>query len=265
MSDLSTDAATDITKTTATLNGSWTNPGGNVEYKFEWGTTTSYGSEATGSSAATGLVKVSAPVTGLLADTPDSNGLTPGLYHFRITATGPAGTTVGADRTFLTDPPDAPSISGVEASELTTTGATLSASVNPNLGSTIYLFEYGTTTSYGSTTPTLIAGDDDTEHAVSQGIAGLAPGTTYHFRAAASNFGGTTLGEDHVFTTALPVETPTTPMNPVTQTNITGSGGGGEVTPPKRCKRGFVKRHGKCVKKKKKKKKNHRKTSRSHG
>jgi hypothetical protein len=266
VSDLSTDAATDITKTTATLNGSWTNPGGNVEYKFEWGTTTSYGSEATGSSAATGLVKVSAPITGLVADTPDSNGLTPGLYHFRITATGPAGTTVGADRTFLTNPPDAPSISGVEASELTTTGATLSASVNPNLGSTIYLFEYGTTTSYGSTTPTLIAGDDDTEHAVSQGISGLAPGTTYHFRAAASNFGGTTLGEDHVFTTALPVETPTTPINPVTQQNITGSGGGGEVTPPRKCKRGFVKRHGKCVKKKKKKKKrNHRKTSRSHG
>jgi hypothetical protein len=263
VSDLSTEPATDITKTTATLNGSWTNPGGNVEYKFEWGPTTSYGSEATGSSTAAGLVKVSAPITGLAADTPDHDELTPGLYHFRITATGPAGTTVGADRTFLTDPPDAPSISAVEASGLSTTGATLSASVNPNLGSTIYLFEYGTTTSYGSNTPSLVVDDDDTEHAVSQGISGLAPGTTYHFRAVASNFGGTTLGEDHVFTTpALPVEIPT-PTTPSTTSSNSGSGGG-EVAPPKKCKKGFVKRHGKCVKRKKKKR-HHRKTSRSHG
>ena len=266
VSDVSTDPATDITKTTATLNGSWTNPGGNIEYKFEWGPTTAYGNEVTGSSTATGLVKVSAPITGLVADTPDHDELTPGLYHFRIVATGPAGTTAGPDRTFLTDPPDAPSISGVEASDLSNTGATLSASVNPNLGSTFYLFEYGTTSSYGSNTPTLIVDDDDTEHAVSQGISGLAPGTTYHFRAVASNFGGTTLGEDQVFTTpALPVENPPTPTNTGTQSSNSGSGGGGEVTPPKKCKKGFVKRHGKCVKKKKKKKKSHRKTSRSHG
>ena len=263
VSDLSTDPATDITKTTATLNGSWTNPGGNVEYKFEWGPTTSYGSEATGSSTATGLVKVSAPITGLLADTPDSNGLTPGLYHFRITATGPAGTTVGADRTFLTDPPDPPSISDVAASGLSTTGATLSASVNPNMGSTVYLFEYGPTTGYGSTTPSFIVDDDDTGHAVSQGIAGLAPGATYHFRAVATNFGGTTLGDDHVFTTsALPVTESPIPTSAGTQP--TNNAGGGEVAKPKKCKKGFVKRHGKCVRKKKKKK-SHRKTSRSHG
>jgi hypothetical protein len=214
-------------------------------------------------------VKVSAPITGLVADTPDSNGLTPGLYHFRITATGPAGTTVGADKTFLTDPPDAPSIADVEVSELTTGGATLSATVNPNLGSTFYLFEYGTTPSYGSNTATLIVDDDDTDHPVSQGITGLAPGTTYHFRAVASNFGGTTLGEDQVFTTpALPVENPPTPTNPGTQPNNNGSGGGGgggEATPPKKCKKGFVKRHGKCVKKKKKKKKKNHRKSRSHG
>lgn len=270
VSDLSTDPATDITKTTATLNGSWTNPGGNVDYKFEWGPTTSYGSEAIGSSTVTGLVKVSAPITGLVADTPDHDELTPGLYHFRITATGPAGTTVGADRTFLTDPPDAPSISDVGASDLSTSGATLSATVNPNLGSTFYLFEYGTTTSYGSNTPTLVVGDDDTEHAVSQGIAGLAPGTTYHFRAVASNFGGTTLGDDQVFTTpALPVVDNPPPAIPATQTGSSGSGGSdGSVTRPKKCKKGFVKKHKKCVKKKKKKKKkkkNHRKTSRSHG
>jgi hypothetical protein len=268
VSDLSTDPATDITKTTATLNGSWTNPGGNVEYTFEWGPTTSYGQTATGSSAATGLVKVSAPITGLVADTPDANELTPGLYHFRIVATGPAGTTVGADRTFLTDPPDPPSISDVEVSELTTGGATLSATVNPNLGATFYLFEYGTTPSYDSNTATLNVDDDDTDHAVSQGIGGLAPGTTYHVRAVASNFGGTTLGEDQVFTTpALPVEIPITPTNPGAQPSNNGpvGGGGGEVTPPKKCKKGFVRRHGKCVKKKRRKKKSHRKTSRSHG
>jgi hypothetical protein len=270
VSDLSTDPATDITTTTATLNGSWTNTAGNVEYKFEWGPTTSYGSEVTGSSSATGVVKVSAPITGLVADTPDIEQLSPGLYHYRITATGPAGTTVGADRTFTTDPPDPPSISEVGASGLSTGGVTLSAMVNPNLGSTIYLFEYGRTTAYGSNTPTVLVDDDDTDHPVSQGIAGLAPGTTYHFRAVASNFGGTTLGADQVFTTpSLPAPETPFPTNPGTQQNSnSGSGGGEATTPPKKCKKGFVKKRGKCVKKKKKKKKkkkNHKRTSRSHG
>jgi hypothetical protein len=263
VSDLSTDPATDITKTTATLNGSWTNAAGNVDYEFEWGPTNTYGQSASGSSAATGVVKVFQPITGLVADTPDYEESTPGLYHYRIVATGPAGTTVGPDRTFTTDPPDAPSVSGVTASDMTSSGVTLSAQVNPNLGSTFYLFEYGPTPSYGANTPTSPIDDDDTVHAVSQSIAGLVPGTTYHFRAVATNFGGTTLGADQVFTTpAAPVAEPPLPSTSNTPTGNQGSGGGGqEVVKPKKCRKGFVKKHGRCVKKKK----HHRQTSRSHG
>lgn len=268
VSDLSTDPATEITKTTATLNGSWTSSAGNVEYKFEWGPTKTYGQSATGASAATGVVKVAQPITGLVADTPDYEENTPGLYHYRIVATGPAGTTVGPDRTFTTDPPDAPSISGVTASNVSENGATLSAQVNPNLGSTFYLFEYGPTGAYGAITPALVVDDDDTDHAVSQVLVGLAPGTTYHFRAVATNFGGTTLGGDQLFTTPSPPVTETPPPSaPSPQPSGQGTGGGGEVVAkPKKCKKGFVKKHGKCVKKKpKKKKKSHRKTSRRHG
>ena len=271
VTDLSTDPATDITKTTATLHASWTSAAGNVEYKFEWGPTTTYGQSATGASAATGAVKVAQPITGLVADTPDYEESTPGLYHYRVVATGPAGTTTGPDRTFLTNPPDTPSLSGVTASDVSSNGVTLSAQVNPNLGSTFYLFEYGPTTAYGSNTPALAVDDDDAVHPVSQIVAGLTPGTTYHFRAVATNFGGTTLGDDQIFSTPAPPVTETPPtFNSVTQTSSQGTGGGGgEAIPPKpkKCKKGFVKKNGKCVKKKKakKKKKSHRKTSRSHG
>src|SRR5207244_1092145 len=49
-------------------------------------------------------------------------------------------------------------------------------------------------------------------------LTGLTPGTTYHFRAAATNGGGLALGSDQSFTTVLPGDLDTT-FNP----NVTGS------------------------------------------
>jgi hypothetical protein len=73
-----TKAASLITTSSATLNGS-VNPGGNEleQCKFEYGTTTSYGKEVACSSTPSGSspVEVSAPLTGLAANTE---------YDFRI-------------------------------------------------------------------------------------------------------------------------------------------------------------------------------------
>ena len=66
------------------------------------------------------------------------------------------------------------------ASGLTT--ATLIGNVNPQgLASTAY-FEYGTDTNYGSTTPAQTVGSGGDAVALSAAIAGLTPGTTYHYK-----------------------------------------------------------------------------------
>jgi hypothetical protein len=120
-------------------------------------------------------------------------------------------------------------------SGLTQTGATLESTIRPALSPTTYHFEYGTTASYGAATAESASiGADNLDHPVGQAIGGLLPGTTYHFRVVASNGFGTTLGPDQAFQTVAVAPAPR------------------QARPPVKCKRGFVKRHGKCVRKKKK-------------
>ncbi len=59
-------------------------------------------------------------------------------------------------------------------------------------------FEYGETIAYGNITPT---DSKRTGETFSQLIAGLLPGTLYHFRAFATNSAGTGYGADRSFTT----------------------------------------------------------------
>jgi hypothetical protein len=94
---VSTGSAAEITTSTATPSAS-VNPGGEEfsECKFEYGTTTAYGttkacSPASGSGEA--VVHVSASITGLSSDT---------TYHFRAIATNKHGVQQGADQTFTT-------------------------------------------------------------------------------------------------------------------------------------------------------------------
>ena len=87
---------------------------------------------------------------------------------------------------------------------VTTTGATLNGIVSSNGASTTVTFQYGLTTSYGSTATAaqspLAAGAAGA--AVSAAIGGLACNTLHHFRVVAANAGGTTNGADLTFTTA---------------------------------------------------------------
>jgi hypothetical protein len=88
------------------------------------------------------------------------------------------------------------------ASGITTTAATLNGTVNPNNVNTSVTFQYGLTTSYGNTVtadPSPITGNGST--AVSKGITGLSPYTTYHYRVVAVNYAGTTYGTDLSFRT----------------------------------------------------------------
>ena len=73
-------------------------------------------------------------------------------------------------------------------SNVTSVTATLNATVNPNDLSTTVTFEYGLTTSYGSTaaaSPSPVTGN--TMVNVMAEISGLLPATTYHYRVKTVN------------------------------------------------------------------------------
>lgn len=130
--------------------------------------------------------------------------------------------------------PTAPTATTVAASGVSTTTATLNASVNANNASTTVTFEYGTTTSYGNTingNPNTVTGATATS--ISGALTGLTANTTYNYRVKAVNSVGTTYGSNMTFTTtanptslSLPVvenfTTSTLPANWTTQNVGTG-------------------------------------------
>jgi hypothetical protein len=85
------------------------------------------------------------------------------------------------------------------------TGTTLTGYVNPEGLETTYYFEYGKTTSYGTTVPIPngSAGSGVIWKGVEQSITGLEREMTYHYRLAAHNSLGTSFGKDHTVTTSF--------------------------------------------------------------
>jgi hypothetical protein len=88
-----------------------------------------------------------------------------------------------------------------EASQVTSSSATLKGSVNPSNESTNYYFQYGQTSAYGSQTPTVSVGAGTQTVHVTAAITGLSVGTIYHYRLLAVNAQGTVDGQDRTFAT----------------------------------------------------------------
>ncbi len=194
---VTTSAASSVATSSATLNGT-IDPGGvSSTYHFEYGTDTNYGSQTTESDPLTG--------SGAVAATGAVTGLSPNTtYHYRIVGTNASGSITGNDQT-LTTAPVPPTLDGSPAfvSAITTTGATLNATLNPNNSDTSFHFEYGTDTTYGAGTPATDAGAGFGDQPVTADLTGLVAGTTYHYRLVADNgTGGVQHGADGVFFTA---------------------------------------------------------------
>jgi len=97
------------------------------------------------------------------------------------------------------------------ASSVTTSSAVLTGNLDNMGGETCQVwFEYGTTTSYGSSTPKLSVSSTGPFSAF---ISSLNPDTTYHFRACAQNSKGSSYGLDTPFKTE-PVDTVVTFPDP---------------------------------------------------
>jgi uncharacterized repeat protein (TIGR01451 family) len=92
------------------------------------------------------------------------------------------------------------------ASDVGTSAAILNGAVNPNRQAATVQFQYGLTTEYGSNASIAGSFSGTTTQAVSLTLSGLLPGTTYHFRAAATNVLGANAGQDQLFTTMTPIE-----------------------------------------------------------
>ena len=222
-----TAAANNISASSAQLNGSVNPEGNSTTYHFEYGTTTGYGTSTSsaGAGSGSGAVSVSATLSGLTTGT---------VYHFRLVATNAGGTTNGGDATFTTGASQVspPVVITAGATNVTSTGAQLNGTVNPEGNSTTYHFEYGRDTTYGTSTASTGAGSGSSSVAVTAVLTGLQPGTTYHYRLVASNSGGTSKGRDTTAVLATQAVPPPVVLT-LSPTNITASGAqlNGSVNP----------------------------------
>ena len=177
---------------TAIASGSANPHGSTTTVAFEYGTSTHY-TKATppvGIGSGTSTVSFNGTLSGLLAGT---------TYHYRAVATNQNGTTYGADRTVT--PMGTSTVTTVGTTAIQAISATLIGTATPAGSSTSVSFEYGTTTSYGGTTAPKSIGAGGSAVAFHADITNLTPGATYHFRAVATNAGGTIYGSDKTFTT----------------------------------------------------------------
>jgi sugar lactone lactonase YvrE len=187
-----TKAATSVGETTAKLNGIVNPKGAETKYYFEYGTTEAYGSKTAEASAGSGFtnIEVNKEITGLLRNT---------TYNFRIVATNINGTTNGANQKLTT----LSSVITGSATGITATEAVVHGTINPHGLATTDQFEYGLTTSYGTTVPVPAESAGSGTTVVGKGyiLTGLQPSTTYHFRLVEINSEGNTFGKDAIFTT----------------------------------------------------------------
>src|SRR5262245_46722251 len=125
----------------------------------------------------------------------------------------------------------APNATTGGTSGVTDTAATLEGTVNANGEVTTYVFQYGTTTAYGTQTSAAPAGSGTTNQSVSSPVSGLAPSTTYHYRIVATNPSDTTQGADKTFTTGSAPQKPAVTTTPATNVTATSATANGTVNP----------------------------------
>ncbi len=136
----------------------------------------------------------------------------------------------GPENPFLTvAPTQAPQATTAAATSVASGGATMQATITPKADYATYYFEYGPTTSYGTSVPVpsgRVPGFGSAAVNVSQAVAGLPAGTTYHYRVVAANDVGSVQGSDKTFTTNHAPVAVTEPavVDPSNQSNVTLEG-----------------------------------------
>jgi len=194
---VSTEAATAVGASSATFNGN-VNPGGlNSDAWFEWGIDSSLTISNTTPIKAAGSGSISLTVTH------DQTGLNSATtYYYRISASNVAGVTDGDIQSFATSIP----LPSVTTGSVTYAGmyvAMVEGMVNPNGFYSNAWFEAGTDPNLSTfVTSTPIAVGVGTEYvSINQTLTNLSSDSTYYYRSAASNSGGTGVGDILNFST----------------------------------------------------------------
>ncbi|HRX32365.1 MAG TPA: DNA/RNA non-specific endonuclease [Tenuifilaceae bacterium] len=190
---VNTVSVSNITYTTAVSGGNVTNDGGYsvTERGVCWNTNTNPTTANFKTSDGSGTGTYSSNITGL------TSGET---YHVRAYATNSVGTMYGNDIVFTTTA-ELASVSTTSATSITSTSATCGGNVLSSGGASVT--ERGVCWSI-TANPTI--SDSKVTSGTGTGsftcsVTGLTSSTTYHFRAYATNSGGTAYGSDETFTT----------------------------------------------------------------
>jgi len=208
---ITTAAATAITQTSATLNATFANASGSsVLVWFQYGKTTSLGSNTPVVTVDSAAGQASVNLTGLDPNT---------TYYFRAVAKD-AGSIKNASNILNFKTGSTPTsnldVSTLAATNVGQNSATLNASfTNAGSNSVSVWFEYGTSISLGTNSGTVNVSASAGNASVN--ISGLAPNTTYYFKAIASD-GLTTKNATNIlsFTTTAPPPTNNLPPNAYT-------------------------------------------------
>ena len=192
---LTTNTASSVTSSGATLNATVTDYGGAdaTQHGFAYGIVSDLSTVIATSTlgALVGNTTFNEAITGLSPNT---------TYYARAYSTNTAGTSYGSIVS-LTTSVTVPTVTTNTASSIFPTFATLNGTVSSTGGATVTArgFVYGPTTAYGTTT---IESGSFSAGGFSASITGFICATTYHYKAYATNTSGTTYGSDDTFTTS---------------------------------------------------------------
>ncbi|HEY9480638.1 MAG TPA: TIGR03790 family protein [Candidatus Paceibacterota bacterium] len=156
----------------------------------------------------------------------DTSSATFGSHTLYVVTHDPSGNYATSTSITVTvgEAVSAPSVGSLSASNVTSSAASISASItnSGNASSTEAGFDYGTTESYGTTAST--TGSFGLGSTFSTNLSGLVCATTYHYRAFAVNTGGTGTSSDATFTTsACPDQTDFPSISYTSATNLTST------------------------------------------
>jgi hypothetical protein len=196
--DVTTEGATNVQIASAVVEGSVDPEKQEGTMRFEYGTSPSLGSSVAASPTVVSG-ESSVPVSTELVH------LEPHFaYYYRLAGTDSDSTFYGAIESFTTLAIE-PTVDVQPPLFVGQHEATLLAGVNAENSDTHYHFLLGTTAAYGTSVPVeeeVDLGSSFGVRPVSLPVAGLAPGTTYHYALVASNSQGTVQSGDEVFTTS---------------------------------------------------------------
>ena len=183
-----TSLASNITATTATLNGCVYSDGGAAltSIGFLYGTNSSNLTETV--QCGSGTDPFTANITDLIPNT---------TYYYKAFATNSVGTSYGEVSSFTT--PTLPTVTTGATSNINASGATLSGNVTSDGGARVTSrgFLYGTNSS--NLTQTVQSGTGT--GSFTKALTGLTANTTYYYKAYATNSVGTVYGDVLAFTT----------------------------------------------------------------